>query len=207
MRLNRHGGSYGASRPLLYRLLALGGIFAVAMLMTGIGPALADDNGGSIKVDDTAIETIPENVPHLSCTFRVEFRGFDADDVTGFVTFELVAPTGSGVLLSDQFPLTSSGTGGNDLSGSKTYTLTFPSNVQPTKQGFHVRLTANGEENAPGKSKTKVFWVEPCQPPTQIPVGTLGTLGLAALLGAAAVVGQSRSRALPRGMQANSRAV
>jgi hypothetical protein len=177
----------------------------LVVLIAGIGSAMAQS--GTIKVDGTPIDSIPENTSHNSCQFTVEFRGFDHDDLVGTVTFDLLPPTGSGTLLTDSFSLTPSNLGATELDGSKTYTLTFPSDVKPEPQlGFHVRLTANGEEVP--LVKTKVFWVQ-CEdpstgPPTRIPVGTFGMLGLAVLLGGALAAEQRRSRALSRGMQAQA---
>jgi hypothetical protein len=183
-------------------LVAVVGLIAMALagsgMVAGAAPA-ADDNAGTVQIDGTPVDQIPENTPHTSCSFTVEFRGLEADETTGFVTFQLQSPSGDDVLVDDSFALTPSGQGATSLSGSKSYTLTFPPTavLQPD-QGYHVLVLANTGEQHPQHNKRKVFWVRPCEDPTPIPVGTLGSMWLAIILGIALVLAQARTQRLER---------
>jgi hypothetical protein len=49
------------------------------------------------------------------------------------------------------------------LDGTEVYTLSFDGEPHP-QQGYHVKLTVHTPRSNGNDSKTKVFWVEPCQP-------------------------------------------
>ncbi|MCK5928391.1 MAG: hypothetical protein KAG80_09375 [Nocardioides sp.] len=131
-------------------------------------------NNGTVKIAPYgAIDRIPNNTPHPGCTFQVEWYGFDeGDDVVSQVSFAMQAPT-SDVALSVDGPTEvfvggDSATGAGTetgLDGRETYTLSFDGEPHP-KQGYHVKLTVATPRSQGNDTKTKVFWVEDCEPGT-----------------------------------------
>ncbi len=119
------------------------------------------------------MDRIPNNTPHPGCTFQVEWYGFDeGDDVVSQVSFAMQAPT-SDVALGVDGPTEvfvggDSATGAGTetgLDGRETYTLSFDGEPHP-KQGYHVKLTVATPRSQGNDTKTKVFWVEDCEPGT-----------------------------------------
>jgi hypothetical protein len=51
-------------------------------------------NNGTIKIDDTPFDDLPNNEPYVGCTFRVDFYGYDEGDLFADVTFESHPPIG-----------------------------------------------------------------------------------------------------------------
>ena len=131
-------------------------------------------NNGTVKIAPYGeIDRIPNNTPHPGCTFQVEWYGFDeGDDVVSQVSFAMQAPT-SDVALSVDGPTEvfvggDSATGAGTetgLDGRETYTLSFDGDPHP-KQGYHVKLTVATPRSQGNDTKTKVFWVEDCEPGT-----------------------------------------
>jgi hypothetical protein len=153
-------------------------VAAVALLLlvpTGAGAADPPGNNGTVKVDDVAFDDHPGNEPHVGCVFQIDFYGYDEGDLNADVTFEGVAPTGGGELLTDTvFIGEDSAGGGTDLDASETYDLSQAlAAIEPHPvQGHHVRLTVNAEGSQGADVKHKVFWVEDCVPhekPTEQP--------------------------------------
>ena len=142
----------------------------------GAGKAKQDPagNNGTVKIAPYGeIDRIPNNTPHPGCTFQVEWYGFDeGDDVVSQVSFAMQAPT-SDVALSVDGPTEvfvggDSATGAGTetgLDGRETYTLSFDGDPHP-KQGYHVKLTVATPRSQGNDTKTKVFWVEDCEPGT-----------------------------------------
>ena len=142
----------------------------------GAGKAKQDPagNNGTVKIAPYGeIDRIPDNTPHPGCTFQVEWYGFDeGDDVVSQVSFAMQAPT-SDVALSvggptEVFVGGDSATGAGTetgLDGRETYTLSFDGEPHP-KQGYHVKLTVATPRSQGNDTKTKVFWVEDCEPGT-----------------------------------------
>ena len=131
-------------------------------------------NNGTVKVAPYGdIDSIPNNTPHVGCTFQLEWYGFDAG-VTSTVLFEEQPPTtdvgmsvsGDTTVVLDDDP--GAGAGDEGLDASQVYTLSFTGAPHP-QQGFHVRLTINTPESKGADVKHKVFWVEGCTPPTAPP--------------------------------------
>jgi hypothetical protein len=123
-------------------------------------------NNGFVKVDDKDFDSIPNNVPHVGCVFRIDFYNFDEGDISATVTFTGVPPTGGGVLASAQVPIGGDPAGGgNDYDGGKTFDLSAAlANITPhPQQGHHVHLDV--EVPGPGGAKQKTFWVEGCSKP------------------------------------------
>jgi hypothetical protein len=131
-------------------------------------------NNGTVKIAELGeMDGIPNNSPHPGCTFQVEWYGFDeGEDIVSTVTFAAQAPTSDVVIGGtepSQVPV-----GGDAASGAGTetgldavqaYTLTFDGEPHP-KQGYHVKLTVATPGSIGNDTKTKVFWVAPCDEET-----------------------------------------
>jgi len=135
-------------------------------------------DNGFIKVDDQRIDGIPNNQPHVGCTFHVDFYNYDEGDLFADVNFALQPPTsGPGYTLgvdgnTHVFIGEDPAGGGNDLDASETYTLSFTGTAH--LQGYHVKLTINAQGSQGSDVKHKVFWVSGCEqpPPTTTPPTT-----------------------------------
>lgn len=128
-------------------------------------------NNGTVKIAALGdLDSIPNNTPHPGCSFQVEWYGFDeGEDVVSTVTFAAHAPT-SDVLIGGTSPSEvfvggdpASGAGTETgLDGRQVYDLTFDGEPHP-KQGYHVKLTVSTPRSLGNDTKTKVFWVAPCE--------------------------------------------
>jgi len=128
-------------------------------------------NNGTVKIAALGdLDTIPNNTPHPGCSFQVEWYGFDeGEDVISTVTFAAHAPTADvvigGTSPSEVFvggdPASGAGTE-TGLDGRQVYDLTFDGEPHP-KQGYHVKLTVSTPHSLGNDTKTKVFWVAPCE--------------------------------------------
>jgi hypothetical protein len=139
-------------------------------------------NNGTVKIAPYgSIDTIPNNTPHVGCTFLVEWYGYDEGaDVVSTVSFAMQAPTrgagpgvsGPGSVFVGGDP--GRGAGNDGLDGREAYTLSFDGAPHP-KQGYHVKLTVSTPRSLGNDTKTKVFWVQPCEagetPPEEQPPG------------------------------------
>src|SRR6266536_3788859 len=128
-------------------------------------------NNGTIKVDDQPFDDLPNNEPHVGCTFQLDFYGYDEGDLDADVTFEAQPPTlrpggGSQVLLHDTvFIGEDDNSGGGSQAGldaSETYTLDFAGITPHPVQGFHVKLTIHADASQGADTKYNVFWVQGC---------------------------------------------
>src|SRR5215218_9948841 len=138
-------------RRLLVVIAALSAA-ATATFVAGVGSASAGPNppgnNGTIKIDDTPFDDLPNNEPHVGCTFQVDFYGYDEGDLDATVTFEAHLPTQRAgddqVLLTDTvFIGEDDNSGGGSEAGldaSETYTLDFTGITPHPVQGFHVKL-------------------------------------------------------------------
>ena len=126
-------------------------------------------NNGFVKINNEEIpDSTPQNHPHVSCTFDVEFYNYDKNNNKARVQFELQAPTNSPAhqLTVKSGNLTpfigeDAAGGGKDIDAREKYTLTF-SGSPHQNQGYHVKLTVNAPGSKGSDEKHKVFWVEPC---------------------------------------------
>ncbi|MDP2772431.1 MAG: hypothetical protein Q8O61_02650 [Nocardioides sp.] len=128
-------------------------------------------NNGTVKIAGLGeLDGIPNNTPHPGCTFQVEWYGFDeGPDVVSQVSFAMHAPTadvalsvaGDTSVFVGGDPASGAGTD-TGLDGVETYTLTFDGAPHP-KQGYHLKLTVATPRSQGNDTKTKVFWVEPCE--------------------------------------------
>ena len=137
-------------------------------------------NNGTIKVDDQPFDDLPNNEPHVGCTFQIDFYGYDEGDLNADVTFEAQPPTqrpggGSQVLLHDTvFIGEDDNSGGGSEAGldaSETYTLDFAGITPHPVQGFHVKLTIHADGSQGADTKYKVFWVQGCGEQTTTTTG------------------------------------
>jgi hypothetical protein len=163
-------------RKVMARTVWLVGLLAI--LLTVAIPQIAGaasnpaGNNGTIKVDREPFDDVPDNQPHVGCTFQVDFYGFDEGDLNAEVTFTAHPPTGDQqVLLTDTvFIGQDDNSGGGSEAGldaSKTYTLDLTGIEPHPNQGVHVELTINAEGSQGADTKYKVFWVTGCEtPPT-----------------------------------------
>ncbi|WP_372729192.1 hypothetical protein [Nocardioides sp.] len=127
-------------------------------------------NNGTVKIAPLGeMDRIPNNTPHPGCTFQIEWYGFDeGEDVVSTVSFAMHAPTrdvalsvdGKSTVFVGGDPASGAGTE-SGLDGREAYTLSFDGEPHP-KQGYHVKLTVATPRSQGNDTKTKVFWVEPC---------------------------------------------
>jgi hypothetical protein len=166
-------------------VLAFAFIFLAAPAVSANSNNNPAGNNGFVKINNQlAPDSIPNNHPHVSCTFSVEFYNYDKGDYNASVKFELQQPAaGSGYSLSvakgslNPFTGGDAAGGGNDLDASEVYKLAFTG--QPhDKQGYHVKLTVNAPGSKGSDKKHKVFWVKPCNEtePQVLGTSTPGTL-------------------------------
>lgn len=126
-------------------------------------------NNGFVKINnELALDDIPNNHPHVGCTFSVEFYNFDKGDYKADVQFTLHEPTaGTGYSLKvasgnlKPFIGGENAGGGTDLDASEVYKLTF-TGTPHEQQGYHVKLVVHAPGSQGSDKKQKVFWVNPC---------------------------------------------
>jgi hypothetical protein len=161
-------------------MLGVGGA-AVAIVMLGVlstgssaGAVNPAGNNGTVKIDGQAFDDAPNNEPHVSCPFQVDFYGYDEGPLFAHVTFETHPPTGPvQVLLEDDvFIGEDDNSGGGSEAGldaSATYQLDLTGIAAHPVQGTHIKLTINAEGSQGADVKHKVFWVNGCDGPTPTP--------------------------------------
>lgn len=138
--------------------LALVGSMAAA----GAASAQSDDNRGTIKIHDSAVED-PEqrNVPHVSCEFYVQ--GFNMKDPSGTIVFYSWPPTGDKSVVAAGGD-TQAWTGTPDGDGE----YDFLKGPYTLAEG-HYRVEVFTDDGHPGHeghfAKAKMFWVDPCGGP------------------------------------------
>jgi hypothetical protein len=180
----------GFIRRLGHLTVAAGMLLAVAGMATAPAKADPKGNNGTVKLDGLDLndgpghtgkpndpdETDPDNDPHVTCGFQLEFFNFDLGQKAD-ITFTAHPPTGSnGILLSQsQVVISDDGTGGanNDPDAVFDYDVTTDFDVSQFTSvhpihGWHIKLdltlySADGKK-VPGGQKHKVFWAEGCAP-------------------------------------------
>ena len=165
-------------------------------------------NNGTVFIHAVAGDNRPHNVPHVGCTFYVDFFGFDSDQVLS-TSFVGQAPTGAGTPLpsgdwTGTMPANGASGAGRDFDAEQAFTLDLAALGAPqAQQGYHVKLTvATGE---PGGVKHKVFWISGCEQPaapaaTEAAKGPTSITGLRADRTAPQVLGLTVTRTLPAGV-------
>jgi len=143
-------------------------------LMSTQSASAADPAGsnGTIKiVGHGEIDSVPDNNPHQGCTLGVEWYDFDEGDLTSTVTFQLWAPTRGDLAVDGDQTVSVGGDaagGGTDLDGREFYTM-HPEGIPNAQQGFHVRITVSTPGAKRTETKSKVIWVQGCDPSTPTP--------------------------------------
>ena len=133
----------------------------------GNGAADRAGNNGTVKIDNAPFDSHPNNEPHVTCAFQVDFYNYGAGDYWANVHFALHPPTRSGRTMTtttgDETPFIGEDPpgGGTDVDAQETYQLSFTGSPHP-KQGYHVKLTINAPHSQGADTKHKVFWVKPC---------------------------------------------
>lgn len=194
---------------LLLSMAGTAALFA-ALVMSPVsvssaeGAAAAPGNNGTVKIDGDPFDNHPDNQPHVSCAFEVDFYGFDAGQLFATVTFEAQPPTGRGVLLTDKIFIgeddKSGGGSSAGLDAHRSYDLTkaLSAYAAQAQQGWHVKLTVHADGSVGADTKHKVFWVSGCaSPTTTITPSTSTTTSTIA----AAVLGTEITRPAPRPTQ------
>lgn len=134
----------------------------------GNGKGNPPGNNGTVKIQEAgAPDEIPDNDPHVGCSFKIEFRGYDEGELEATWHVAAHPPSGNGEIVK-QGALDIGGDpagGANDLDGLVTVTLTAADlaglTAQP-QQGYHLKLTVHAEGSIGADVKHKVFWVEGC---------------------------------------------
>jgi hypothetical protein len=132
--------------------------FLVALPMTvGVASAKTTPNSGTIKIhDDATADPEVRNEPHVSCDFWVE--GFNMEDDSGDLVFKSWPPTGDKSVVTPT---------GDDLdwtadTGNAHGNYHFLNGPYQLPDG-HYKVNAVNEGG--DKTKSKVFWVDPCETP------------------------------------------
>jgi hypothetical protein len=140
------------------------------VLVLTAGAALAVNppgNNGTVKVDGTDIDLIPENAPHQGCIFQIEFRGYDQGNLNATYSLDAQPPSGhdinvaSGTTFIGEDPAG----GANDLDATVVINLdgtALADLIEQPQQGFHLKLTVHAEGSIGNDTKYKVFWVTGC---------------------------------------------
>jgi hypothetical protein len=132
-------------------------------------------NNGTVKVDRVEFDRHPNNEPHVGCTFEIDFYGFDAGVGNAEAIFEAHPPTGHGVLVTKSVDIghdDNSGGGseaGWDASVEVDLSDALRGYAPHPQQGYHVKLTVHAPGSQGADTKHKVFWVGPCDPPSNPP--------------------------------------
>ena len=167
MRTRTHKVSRGLAVAATLTLVGLG---ATALPTAADAKVVGDPpgNNGTVKITPRGEDDgIPQNTPHVTCAFDIEWYGFDeGPDIVSTVTFAMQAPT-KDVGLSGTDPSQvvvgedPAGGAGTDFDGEATYTLSFAGEPDP-QQGYHVEVTVHTPGSQGADTKHKVFWVTPC---------------------------------------------
>lgn len=152
--------------PLLPRA-ALGGavlLGASALAMPALAAGGQDPSGdnGTIKVHANAADDDPSNQPQVACHFTVALFGFDAGE-HGTLTLALQPPSGTRTLVSESILLSADAAGGAGQDPDEVYAFSASELGVTGTEAVHVKLTVTADD-AHGKDKHKVFWLEPCAP-------------------------------------------
>jgi hypothetical protein len=148
-------------------------VLAASLAIAGPVSAAPSGNNGTVKIDGSPWDNLPNNEPHVGCVFQVDFYGFDANQPVE-VSFEAQAPSGdkdlgtiSGTLDGDD------NSGGGSLAGydgSLWYSIDVTGLTEHPQQGYHVKMTVHAPGMKGADTKHKVFWVTGCDPcPTDDP--------------------------------------
>ncbi len=169
--------AYRARRRTAVTLLALGGVLLLQAAFATQGSAQAPPgNNATVKIVDTAIDDLNDensaNHPHVACDFSLRWYGFDEGTRTTSVAFKAQEPSGTSDVTAlsgrSDFTFESPG-GGGVLDWSEPYRLDTTGLVEQPNQGFHIKVTVTTDGSQGNDTKSKVFWVAPCEVPTESP--------------------------------------
>ena len=156
---------------------------------------------GTIKIETSAAPATPANAPHVACHFWVSFFGFDSGTDTAHLVFSGQAPTRSSTLRDTKTSWTATRPAGDHLDATFGPVDLMPAieaaGVTPTRQGYHIRLTATVTGGGHTASKSKVFWLTPCAAPAAAPAGVTTEAAKPAHVLAAAVAAPSAGPTAP----------
>jgi hypothetical protein len=136
------------------------------LLASGGSVTAAPGNNGAIKIDGMPFDQLPNNEPHPSCIFQVDFYNYEQGNFDAAVKFTVQPPTGKDItLLTDSvFIGEDPAGGGTDLDAEATYDLSGALQLfmAHPNQGFHVKLKINAPHSIGKDTKYKTFWVTDC---------------------------------------------
>ena len=124
-------------------------------------------NNGTVKIQEAdATDEIPDNDPHVGCSLKIEFRGYDQGDLDATWELTAQAPSGKGETLQrgSVFIGEDAAGGAPDLDAVELVTITAENlaGLVKKEQGYHLKLTVNAEGSQGADKKHKVFWVDGC---------------------------------------------
>src|SRR5687767_15238155 len=75
---------------------------AAAAVGNGNGNGNPPGNNGTVKIQEAdATDEIPDNDPHVGCSFKIEFRGYDQGDLDATWELTAQAPSGNGEVVKN----------------------------------------------------------------------------------------------------------
>ena len=79
--------------------LLAGSVISLMLWAVAGGALAAPGNNGTVKVDGTPFDDLPNNEPHVGCVFQIDFYGYDEGQLFASASFELDPPTGTQIPL------------------------------------------------------------------------------------------------------------
>jgi hypothetical protein len=152
--------------------LLAGSVISLMLWAVAGGALAAPGNNGTVKVDGTPFDDLPNNEPHVGCVFQIDFYGYDAGQLFADVSFELDPPTGtqipllskSGIFIGEDSAAGGGSTAGLDASETFDLSAAIAATGEPphSQQGWHIGLTVNADGSIGSDVKHKEFWVTGC---------------------------------------------
>jgi hypothetical protein len=152
--------------------LLAGSVISLMLWAVAGGALAAPGNNGTVKVDGTPFDDLPNNEPHVGCVFQIDFYGYDAGQLFASASFELDPPTGtqipllskSGIFIGEDSAAGGGSTAGLDASETFDLSAAIAATGEPphSQQGWHIGLTVNADGSSGADVKHKEFWVTGC---------------------------------------------
>jgi hypothetical protein len=152
--------------------LLAGSVISLMLWAVAGGALAAPGNNGTVKVDGTPFDDLPNNEPHVGCVFQIDFYGYDAGQLFASASFELDPPTGtmipllskSGIFIGEDSAAGGGSTAGLDASETFDLSAAIAATGEPphSQQGWHIGLTVNADGSKGSDVKHKEFWVTGC---------------------------------------------
>jgi LPXTG-motif cell wall-anchored protein len=154
-------------RLAIVAALASAGVTAAASTAAATEPS---GNNGTVKIDAVPFDNWPpNNEPHVTCEFEIQFFGFD-EGQTADITLKGQPPSSEGntfitVKEWNDVDISDDAAGGAandpDVRIQVSADELDLSALEPhDKQGYHLKLIIDSPEG----NKYKVFWLQPCVP-------------------------------------------